>query len=80
MNRKCPKCGEVLVDIVYGFPTPECFDAEDKKEIYLGGCGEFDDNPKYHCYNCGLNFSEDLAKSFDAPANPSLIEPEKDET
>lgn len=79
MSKKCPRCGKDLVDIIYGYPTPECFDAEDEKKIYLGGCELFDDNPAYHCYNCELSFSEDLAKSFDAPTNPSLAELENDE-
>ena len=74
MNKKCPKCGKDLVDIIYGYPTPECFDAEDEKKIYLGGCCTFDDSPKYHCFNCELDFSEDLAESFDAPNNPTLEE------
>ena len=67
MNKKCPKCGKDLANIIYGYPTPECFDAQDEKKIYLGGCGFFDDNPKYHCYDCELDFSENLTESFSAP-------------
>ena len=74
MSKKCPKCGKDLVNIIYGYPTPEGFDIEDKKIIYLGGCGMFDNNPKYHCYNCELDFSEDLSEFFDAPTHPSIDE------
>ena len=63
--KKCPKCGEKLIDIVYGMPGSELFEAAERGEIVLGGCEIFDDQPEYHCKNCDIDYSRNLKKKFE---------------
>ena len=62
--KKCPKCNNNLIEIIYGMPSSELFEAEERGEVMLGGCCISDDNPKYHCKNCDIDFSRDLKKSY----------------
>lgn len=65
---KCPKCGKKLAPIIYGLPTVEATEASSRGEVYIGGC-EYDENmPKYHCYNCILDF----AKNLKEPSGPEI--------
>ena len=57
--EKCPKCGKKLAPIVYGLPTSEAAEASSRGEIFLGGCEVHPNSPKYHCYNCILDFDKD---------------------
>ena len=34
----CPICGAPAVEIAYGYPGPELFDAAGRGEVVLGGC------------------------------------------
>ena len=63
--KKCPKCGDQLVEIVYGMPGPELFEASERGEVILGGCCITGDDPKYHFNKCKLDYSQDLKKSFE---------------
>lgn len=61
-NKKCPNCGEDMVDILYGMPMGEAFEKAERKELFLGGCcmpieGE---PPKYHCYRCRRSYYSNL--------------------
>ena len=56
-RRKCPICGEKeLVEIVYGYPSRELFEASEKGLVILGGCCIEDDGPysieNFFCHNC----------------------------
>ena len=62
--KKCPKCNNNLIEIVYGMPSSELFEAEERGEIILGGCCVSDNDPKYHCENCDIDFSRDLKKTY----------------
>lgn len=63
--KKCPKCGESLIEIVYGMPGIELFEAEERGEVILGGCCVSDDDPKYRCKKCDIDYSRDLKKTFE---------------
>ena len=60
--KVCPKCGGKIVEIVYGEPTDELFNAAERGEVILGGCCiAFDEkgnqiDPKYGCVDCDEKF------------------------
>ncbi len=60
--NKCPKCGSMkIAPILYGMPV---FDEEMERklknqEIYLGGCCVSDNDPLYHCFECGKDFGRE---------------------
>ncbi|EEG76045.1 hypothetical protein [Dethiobacter alkaliphilus] len=57
-NIKCPACGSAeTVEIVYGMPDAEAFEAEKLGEVYLGGCCVSDNDPERICKRCGREFS-----------------------
>lgn len=39
MKQKCPTCGQTMVPVVYGLPGGGAFEAAERGEIVLGGCG-----------------------------------------
>ena len=50
----CPSCGTAsAVRIVYGLPSSDAGEAEDRGEIALGGCCIDEDCPIWSCRNCG---------------------------
>lgn len=61
---KCPKCCGKVVKIIYGEPSIEAFEAEERGEIILGGCSiRVDDEgnslmPDWQCKKCGAQFIE----------------------
>ena len=61
VQKICPKCGGKLIEILYGFPTPESVEKYKKGEIELGGCEILLDKPqpKYHCRKCDKSYYED---------------------
>ena len=63
-TKKCTKCGENLIEIIYGMPGSELFEAEERGEVILGGCEVFDDQPEYRCKNCDVDYSRDLKKAY----------------
>ena len=53
--EKCPACGsEKILDIAYGYPSPEAVMAADDGEIALGGCNKEDDDPDWQCGDCHM--------------------------
>ena len=66
-NIKCPLCNNKLVDIVYGMPGPELFEAYEKKKVALGGCVIYEDEeqPVYHCYHCNKDFFKNMKEDID---------------
>jgi hypothetical protein len=68
MNKnKCPLCNNKLVDIVYGMPGPDLFEAYEKKQVALGGCVIYEDEeqPVYHCYHCNKDFFKNMKEDID---------------
>jgi rubredoxin len=50
---RCPECGVVgLLPIVYGYPTRQAVDAEERGEIVLGGCVISGVMPNWACPEC----------------------------
>ncbi len=58
-SYKCPKCGDKLVNIIYGKITDKTIEEAKKQKYFLGGCLITDHDPKYYCYGCGSKFYED---------------------
>lgn len=60
--KVCPKCGGKIVEILYGEPTEELFNAAERREVILGGCCiAFDEKgnqiaPQYGCIDCDERF------------------------
>jgi hypothetical protein len=52
----CPQCGSTdTVPIMYGYPSPETFEAVERGEIpgiAIGGCMVDDANPVWGCPAC----------------------------
>ncbi len=49
----CPKCGSRRTrPIVYGYPSWELFQAEERGEVTLGGCVITGDDPMWYCPDC----------------------------
>ena len=60
--KVCPKCGGKIVEILYGEPTEELFNAAERGEVILGGCCiAFDEkgnqiDPQHGCVDCDERF------------------------
>ena len=55
--KTCPKCkSNMIIDIVYGYPSDEMSDAADSNKISLGGCCIEPSNPEFKCKSCGEEF------------------------
>ena len=55
--KTCPKCkSNMIIDIVYGFPSEEMSDEADSNKISLGGCCIEPSNPEFKCKSCGEEF------------------------
>ena len=49
----CPRCGSIdAIEIVYGYPTAETFEASARGEVVLGGCVIGREAPDYECRAC----------------------------
>ena len=59
-DAKCPKCGEKLAPWVFGMPTGITFEKADRKEVILGGCEVFGNEPTWHCFKCNHDFDEEF--------------------
>ena len=56
-GSKCPNCGSTdYIPIVYGLPTSEGFDQDEKGEIILGGCCVFPNSKKKCCKKCRTRY------------------------
>ncbi len=55
---RCPACGsDETVEILYGMPTVEAYEAEKRGEIYIGGCCVSENDPERICKRCGREFN-----------------------
>lgn len=60
-EMSCPECGTTdPIEILYGYPSGEMFEAAEAGLIALGGCIVDPDNPAYRCRNadCGKEFGK----------------------
>lgn len=58
-GMSCPECGTTdPIEILYGFPSGEMFEAAEAGLIALGGCIVDPENPAYRCRNdkCNAEF------------------------
>lgn len=57
--RSCPKCNSnMIIDIVYGFPTKKMLDDASNNKINLGGYEIGPNSLKYKCKSCDYEFKE----------------------
>ena len=59
----CPKCrSDRTAPILYGYPSHEAFEAEERGELILGGCEMIDGMPHedYGCLDCRYRWSKEL--------------------
>ena len=62
--KYCPKCkSNMIIDIVYGFPSKKMCDDATSNKINLGGCIKEPNNPDHKYKSCGYEFKE-LDKFF----------------
>ncbi len=53
----CPKCNSnMIIDIVYGFPTKKMLEKASSNKITLGGINYDDNDLEYKCKSCGYEF------------------------
>lgn len=57
---KCPKCGEKMLDIIYGLPGEEAMKLVENKKAILGGCMTTGNDPKYYCSKCKKSYYKNL--------------------
>lgn len=62
----CPRCGSASLEIAYGLPSPDLFEASDRGEVVLGGCMVTDDDDEFQCVglDCGITFSPERDRRF----------------
>jgi hypothetical protein len=61
-NPYCIKCGSVLAQIAYGFPSPDLFD---NPNFVLGGCVMEENQPEFFCKKCDVAVSnQDASGTF----------------
>ena len=48
----CPNCKVQMLEYIYGFPTPDLLDKEEKGEVVLGGCSVHEYKPTHYCPLC----------------------------
>lgn len=65
MTIDCPACGAAVepIAIVYGYPTPETFEAAERGKLKLGGCIVGPDQPEAVCPSCSAAIGDSLAPS-----------------
>lgn len=52
MKMKCKCCGERMVPVVWGFPSPGIFAKAERGKVILGGCVIEPGAPKFQCPKC----------------------------
>ena len=57
----CPACASPMIQILFGMPTPEAFEAAERGEIILGGCCVTGSDPEWQCPKCGATRPEAAA-------------------
>lgn len=52
-TRVCPRCGAGdVIPVVYGYPSPDMWEAEQRGEIVLSGCIVSSGFPTWQCGKC----------------------------
>jgi len=74
----CPKCkSEKVVEILYGYPTSKAVKAEQRGDIFLGGCEVSSKNPTHFCRVCNKKFKirrdEKMSKIEEKVKNPDEV-------
>lgn len=59
-TETCPECGDKIIPVIYGYPSPELMQKEAKGEVRLGGCVMNFHNPSHYYFYC-----EKCSKEFD---------------
>ena len=55
--RLCPKCkSNMIIDIVYGFPTKKMLEKASCNKISLGGVDYSENKLEHKCKSCGYEF------------------------
>ncbi|HEY5642486.1 MAG TPA: hypothetical protein VIS31_06380 [Woeseiaceae bacterium] len=53
----CPKCrSELVVPVVFGFPTDAALGDAERGKIALGGCIVSENDPEWRCKSCGYEW------------------------
>jgi hypothetical protein len=62
----CPHCSSSdVVRIVWGFPTLNAFRDAEAGRVALGGCCVTDQDPEWHCMECGKDFGRSAPQARD---------------
>ena len=58
-SASCPNCGSSdYIPILYGYPSPDAFEKEERGELILAGCVIFESNPpRKQCKSCGKKYN-----------------------
>ena len=65
--KTCPKCkSNMIIDIVYGYPSEEMSEDADRNKIALGGCCIDSSNPLFKCKSCFHEFGGDKSNGDDS--------------
>tara|TARA_B100001778_G_C18105176_1_gene413641 strand:- start:247 stop:444 length:198 start_codon:yes stop_codon:yes gene_type:complete len=55
--KSCPKCkSNMIIDIVYGFPTKRMLEEASSNKINLGGIDSDINSCEFKCKSCGYEF------------------------
>ena len=57
-RKTCPTCKkkDQVVEILYGMPTYEAYEASQRGEFVIGGCCVMPEQPTKHCKRCDESF------------------------
>ena len=57
-RKTCPTCrkADEVVEILYGMPTEEAWQAGQRGELQIGGCCVTPEQPTKHCKRCDESF------------------------
>lgn len=60
----CPECRSAeQIPVVFGYPSPEMWEASERGEIGIGGCVIFEGQPDVQCRNCSTQYNTKTGKS-----------------
>jgi len=72
-HRRCPYCGSSNVRrVAYGLPTMEAFERAELDGIEFGGCVLTDDDPRFRCPECRVEWPTEASRLHDRFATPRL--------
>jgi len=81
-EARCPRCGvaSTLVPIVFGFPSPQTFEAADRGEIAIGGCLVTIEDPTHRCSACAQDVIVEVPETCASCGRELDGDPEDDPT